>query len=258
MKNILNAMMAIAYRDIAKYVKNPIRILISLIFPMVFIFALGGSLNANIETPYNFMIFTFIGILAQTIFQTVAQGIISLVQDREQDLTQEFFVAPIPRYAIMLGKIVGEGFVGVLQGLAIIAIGFLIGVQYTLADFALLIPIIFLVTLMGGAFGIFIISFSDDSQNINRVFPLFIFPQFFLAGVFSPIKELPLYLLIPSRIVPLTYAVDLFRNIFYRNAPYKYLVTLYPIWMDISIIVGFTAVFLVYGTLAISARERNR
>ena len=30
------------------------------------------------------------------------------------------------------------------------------------------------------------------------------FPQFFLAGVFSPIKHLPIFLLIPSRMVPMT------------------------------------------------------
>ena len=88
MTNQINAISAIAYRDIIKYVKNPSRVLISLIFPIIFILVLGGSFKANVQTPYDFMIFTFVGVLGQTIFQTVAQGIISLVQDREQDLTQ--------------------------------------------------------------------------------------------------------------------------------------------------------------------------
>jgi len=259
MTNQINAISAIAYRDITKYIKNPSRVLISLIFPVIFIVVLGGSFKANVQTPYDFMIFTFVGVLGQTIFQTVAQGIISLVQDREQDLTQEFFVAPIARVSILIGKIIREGFVGFIQGLMILLIGLLIGVTYSFMDILIFIPIIILVTILGGAFGLLIISFADDSQNINRVFPLFIFPQFFLAGVFTPIKDLPLYLLIPSRLVPLTYVVDLFINAFYRNTPeVKEFITIFPIWIDVLIIVVMIIVFMTYGTLAISKKERDR
>jgi hypothetical protein len=36
---------------------------------------------------------------------STAQGVISLIEDRENDFSQEIFVSPISRYAIVFGKI---------------------------------------------------------------------------------------------------------------------------------------------------------
>ncbi len=44
-------------------------------------------------------------------------------------------------------------------------------------------------------------------------------PQFFLAGVFNPIHDLPLPLAILSALSPLRYAVEFMRNVFYGLQP---------------------------------------
>ena len=59
-------------------------------------------------------------------------------------------------------------------------------------------------------------AFQVESENTNQIFPFVIFPQFFLAGVFTPIKNLPPVLWALSRIAPMTYAVDLVRGVFVR------------------------------------------
>jgi len=76
--------------------------------PAVFIGVLGGSINANIKTPYNSLAYIFTGVYAQTLFQSAALGMVSLIEDRENDFTQVVFIRPVSRYAIIWGKILAN------------------------------------------------------------------------------------------------------------------------------------------------------
>src|SRR5437867_1584282 len=75
-----NAIAAIAYRDFLKLLRDPARIVSTFIFPLVFIGILGGSLQANLgeSIGFNLLVFTFTGVLAQTVYQSTALGMISL------------------------------------------------------------------------------------------------------------------------------------------------------------------------------------
>ena len=57
----LNAVAVIAYRDVLKFLRDRPRLISTLIFPFVFVGALGGSLQANLgaSAGYNFMTFVF-------------------------------------------------------------------------------------------------------------------------------------------------------------------------------------------------------
>src|SRR3990167_6245263 len=106
----INAILTIALRDFTKLLRDRFRLVISFIFPIIFIGALGTSLQSNIGQfiAFNYLTFTFTGVLAQTLFQSTASGIISLIQDRESDFFQEMFVSPISRYSIIFCKILGD------------------------------------------------------------------------------------------------------------------------------------------------------
>lgn len=211
----INAILTIAYRDVAKFLRDRTRLVASLIFPIIFVAILGGSLQANIglSAGYDFLVFTFTGVFAQTLFLSSTQGVISLIEDRESDFSQEIFVAPISRYSIVLGKILGESLVALVQGAVVILFGLLIGVPLTFVQVLGLIPVALVVCLLGGAFGVLILGNISSQRAANQIFPFVVFPQFFLAGVFSPIKVLPLYLDILSRISPMRHAVDLARGV---------------------------------------------
>lgn len=114
----LNATLMIAYRDLLKFVRDPMRIISTFIFPLIFIVALGGGLQASLggKISFNYLTFTFTGVLAQTLFQSASMGVISLIEDRQNDFAQELFVAPVSRYVIIIGKILGETGVALLQG----------------------------------------------------------------------------------------------------------------------------------------------
>lgn len=260
MKHELNAILTIAYRDVTKFLRDRPRIVISFIFPMLFIGILGGSLQANLgaQAGFNFLAFVFTGVLAQVLFQSTASGVISLVEDREQDFSQAIFIAPVSRYSIITGKILGETLVSLAQAVGVVVFGLIVGTPLSFIQLVSFIPVAIIVCLLGGAFGILVLANLGTQRRANQVFPLVIFPQFFLAGVFNPITSLPLPLLILSRIAPLTYAVDLMRGAYYANASGPSAPVLHHPLTNILVIALIFAACLIVGTWLFVRNERNR
>lgn len=256
----LNALGAIAYRDFLKFLRDRGRLLSTFLFPLIFIGFLGGGMQATFgaNSSYNFLAFVFTGVLAQTLWQSTAMGIISLLEDRQNDFSQEIFVSPISRYAIVFGKILGETLVALPQGLGIIAFGFILQVPMDAAQVAGLLITGLLAALYGGAFGMVLLGFMPSRRAADQLFPFVFLPQFFTAGVFVPINNLPPLLNIVSLLSPLRYAVDLMRGVFYWNTPEYNTVVLFPPWLNLAIMGASFLAFMLVGTIQFARAERNR
>jgi ABC-2 type transport system permease protein len=258
--NNVNAVITIAYRDVLKFLRDRGRLIAMFIFPAIFIVVLGKSLQTGVgmNLPFDLLTFTFTGVLAQTLFQSAAGGIVSMIEDRENDFSQELFITPISRYAIIIGKIVGESVVALCQAVAVLIIGFIIGANISLVTIISIIPILALACIFGASFGVVVIGNISSQKVANQVFPFILFPQFFLAGVFAPINNLPIYLDILSKIAPMTYIVDLLRNIYYAGSKELPYVTVFPIWLDLLVVGGMTVLFIALGTFFFVRNEKNR
>lgn len=260
MMQLLNATLTVAQRDFMKFTRDRTRVMSSLIFPAVFIGVLGGSLESALsgDVGYSFITFIFVATLAQNMFSTTASGLVSLASERDQNFTQELFVAPVPKYIIILGKIIGESSAAFIQLFGITAIGYLLGAQITVPQLISVIPAAFLVGLLGGSFGVLIMANVKSQQAAQQVFQFVFFPQFFLAGIFSPINNLPPILDVLSHMAPLRYAVDLMRGIYYQGMPeYDKVVLASPLF-NATVIIGMFIVFLGVGSYMFARNERNR
>lgn len=256
----MNAVLTIAQRDLNKLLRDPARMLSTFVFPFIFMAALGGTMQASIgnRIGFDFLGFVFTGVFAQTLFQSAAMGLISLIEDRENDFSQEIFVAPISRYTIVLGKVVGETLVALPQGIAILAFALVLGVPLGLPQAASMLAAGFIACLFGGAFGLLVLSNLRSQRAAQQVFPFVLLPQFFLAGVFNPLQGLPWYLELFSRLSPMRYAVDLTRSGYYAGtAEYAEVVLDGPV-VNLAVIAALFAAFLAVGTLLFVRAEHNR
>lgn len=258
--NNLNAVITIAARDITKLLRDRSRILANFIFPVIFVGVLGTSIQSNLSSglKYNFLTFVLIGVIGQTLFQSTASGLVSLIEDRQTDFAQEMFISPISRISIIVGKIVGETVVSFVQILAVILFGFAIGVHLNPLGLIRLLPIFVIVSLFGGGFGILIMSNLQSQRSADQIFPFVLFPQFFLSGVFNPIKNLPLPLAIASRIAPMTYAIDLIRSVYYGGSAEAKFTVLFPFWFSLLVVTVLTVAFILIGTWLFVKNERQR
>ena len=256
----LSAIAVIAHRDFTKLLRDRARLLSGLAFPLVLVLLLGPALQSGFGAPggLDLTAFVFTGVIAQTIWQSAALGLVSLIADREEDFSQEIFVSPVSRYSIVAGKIIGEALVALPTGLGILVVGVLIGVPLSPLVIAVLIPVSAVVALYGGAFGLLLLANLSSQRTANQIFPFVLLPQFFLAGVFNPIHDLPLPLAVLSALSPLRYAVELTRNVIYGLQPGVPAPEMTPLPINLAVIAASFLAFLVVGTLLFTRAERNR
>jgi ABC-2 type transport system permease protein len=252
-----SAILALAHRDFIKLLRDRQRMVADFAFPLIFIGILGTSLQAGFggNSNINLLDYVFTGVLAQTVWQSSALGLISLLADREQDFSQEIFVSPISRYSIILGKILGESLVALPQALGIIVFGFILQIHIGPDQLARMALALLVIALFGGAFGVIVLANLSSQRAANQIFPFVLLPQFFLAGIFNPIQNLPLPLDILSHIAPMRYAVDLLRDAYYGSSSR---IVLSDATTNLAIIGGLFVVFMVVGTFLFVRAERNR
>jgi ABC-2 type transport system permease protein len=256
----INALAAIAARDLLKFIRDPGRLVAAVVFPFVMIFLLGGTLQLNLgrSVGFNFIGFTFTGFLGMTLFQSTAQGLTSLMDDRQNDFAQELFVSPVSRYSIVFGKILGETLVAVAQVMPMVVFAAILRVPLTPTTIGLLVPVALLSCFMGGAFGLLLLNTMSDARASNQIFNFVFLPQYFLAGLISPINVLPWYLEALSLISPMRYVIDLTRGVVFSGSPEYSRVVLTSPATNVAVLGLMFAVFIVAGTTLFVRRETNR
>jgi ABC-2 type transport system permease protein len=85
----INAFVAIAARDIIRFTKSPGEVIANIIYPIIFLGILGGSLSQNLggNVGYNFLQFVMVGTIVFNVFSGTVGGMASLVVERDKNLT---------------------------------------------------------------------------------------------------------------------------------------------------------------------------
>src|SRR4030081_3333660 len=121
-----------------------------------------------------------------------------------------------------------------------------------------MIPTAIFACLLGAAFGVTAMSLLNNQRAAQQIFPFLLFPQFFLAGIFNPIKILPWYLLPFSLISPMRYPVDLLRGVLYTGKPEYSKIVLFDPLTNLAVMAVMFATFLFVGTALFVRQETNR
>jgi ABC-2 type transport system permease protein len=112
--------------------------------------------------------------------------------------------------------------------------------------------------IYGGAFGILVLSNISSQRTANQIFPFVMLPQFFLAGVFNPIHDLPPVLAVLSAVSPMRWAVELVRGSYYAFQPGAGVPPLSPVSIVVPVLAATFLAFIVVGTALFVRAERNR
>ena len=254
------ALLAIAQRDLIKLLRDRPRLAVNLAFPILLVAGLGSVLQPTVGkvTGVSAVALAFTGVLPATLFQSTAAGMISIAEDRETDFSRTLFVAPVTRLTLITGKISGEALVALFQGGCVTAFASAIGVPMTGGRLAALVLPCLACCLLGGAFGLVTMASLPNQRSAMDVFQFLIIPQYLLGGVFVPLHGVPGYLDIIAGAMPLRYAVDLIRGLYFHGTPgYQQLVTTSPA-LDAAVIGVMFAAAMTAGALIFDYRERTR
>jgi ABC-2 type transport system permease protein len=216
----LRAIRIVWKRELIRFRNDRMRIVTSLVQPLLFLFVLGSGLQQlSSASSHGVDLKTFIypGILALSVMFTAMFSAASIVWDREFGFLREMMVAPVRRSSIVIGKCLGGATVAAGQGLILVALAGAVHVPY---DPVLIVGIVVLQLLLAfsiTAFGVMVAARIKQMQAFMGVMQMVVMPMFFLAGALYPIAHLPGWLTVLNRIDPLTYAVDPMRRLVFAH-----------------------------------------
>lgn len=219
-RNEWRAMKIMWRREMIRFVDDRIRIVTSLVQPLLYLFVLGAGLNAFpgvASSDFNIKTFLYPGILCMTVMFTAMFASASIVWDREFGFLREMMVAPVRRSSIAIGKVLGAATVATLQGLIMIPLAPLVDVPLSAVLIVGIILLLLLLSAAIAAFGLMIAARITQMQSFFGVMQMVMLPMFFLSGALYPVNNLPSWLGVLNRIDPMTYAVDPMRKLVFRH-----------------------------------------
>jgi len=217
----LRAVSVVWRRELIRFWRDKLRMVTSLIQPILFLFVLGTGLSTlakgGLPSGVNLRTFLYPGVLAMSALFTALFSAGSIVWDREFGFLREMLVAPVSRTAIVLGKCLGGTTVATLQGLIILVLAGLAGVPYRPTLVLALIGELLLLSFTLTAFGVMMAARIQQFQSFMALTQMLVLPLFFLSGALYPLGGLPTWLTVLTRIDPLTYIIGPMRTVVFHT-----------------------------------------
>ena len=222
----LRCLWGILWREGLRFVQQRERFVAALVRPLVWlvVFAAGfrAALGISIIPPYETYITyeTYIvpGLVGMVQLFNGMQTSLSLVYDREMGSMRVLLTSPLPRWYLLVSKLLGGCAVGILQVYVFLAVAWLFGIRMAPLGYLALLPVLLLTGTMLGAVGMVLSSTIRQLENFAGVMNFVIFPMFFLSSALYPLWKMQEASVLLYRICawnPFTHAVELIRFALY-------------------------------------------
>ena len=216
LRHDLSAVSIVWRRELIRFRSDRLRAITSLVQPVLFLLVLGTGLSSlagrGLPSGVDFKTFIYPGVLAMSVLFTAIFSAASIVWDREFGFLREMLVAPVRRWAIVVGKCLGGATVATFQGVIFLALAGVAHVPYDPVLLLILIGELLLLAFTLTAFGVMMAARVKQIQAFMALTQMFVLPLFFLSGALYPLNGLPVWLTVLTRIDPLTYIVAPMRH----------------------------------------------
>ena len=181
-------------------------------------------------------------VLGMTVMMSCMMGMgATIAGERETGELARLFMTPTSVSTVIGGKIASKLLIELVRALILIFMAIILfnvsikgGILQT-----------FIVLVIGAlcfvGFGIMLSARTSTQEDYAQIVMPFSMPMMFVSGVFYPIETMPWIFQKIAYIFPLTYLNDAMRGIMLKGQ------TLGDVWLDLVILLGFTAVFFIIG-----------
>jgi ABC-2 type transport system permease protein len=163
----------------------------------------------------------------------------SISKEKEQGTMDGLLVAPVSHISIIAGKVIAQTVRGMIQGSITLVLSVLIFNVTIYGSPIIMVIVMFLGTASFVGVGIVVSTVAPDQETANVMASLLQFPMMFLCGIIFPIEQLPSWMQLIGKALPLYYAADALRKVVILNA------SMNLIMPDILILVAYAAVTMV-------------
>jgi ABC-2 type transport system permease protein len=219
----LRAMRGIVSREVFKFAHQYGRLASALVRPALWLVVFAVGIQnlfgvAPIE-PYATYVpyqeYMVPGLLSMVRLFNGMQSSLSLVYDREMGTMRLVLTAPLPRWYLLLCKLIAGTILSVIQCYAFLVVALLVGVAIPPIGWLEVLPALFLGGFLLGSIGLLLSVYIRQVENFAGTMNFVIFPMFFLSSALYPlwrIREAGADLIFwISQVNPFTHAVELIR-----------------------------------------------
>lgn len=244
------AMQGIVGRELWRFITQRERFISALVRPLVWLFvfaagfraALGLAITPPYETYILYEVYITPGLLGMIQLFNGMQSSLSMVYDREMGSMRILLVCPLPRWFLLLSKLLAGVSVSIVQVYVFLAIAWCYDIHAPWQGYLWVMPTLVLSGLMLGALGLLLSSFIKQLENFAGVMNFVIFPMFFMSTALYPlwkIKESSALLYALAQYNPFSQAVELTRFALYaqfNQTAFIYTLLAFIVFMSLAII----------------------
>ena len=219
------ATIALWRRDIVRFYRQRSRIIGALGTPVVFWLLLGSGLGSSFrigDAPApggGYLEYFYPGTLALILLFTAIFSTISVIEDRHEGFLQGVLVAPVPRTAIVLGKLLGGTTLAVLQAALFLLLAPVANTQITLETLPLLVLVLTVLAFALTGLGFALAWVLDSTQGFHAIMNVVLIPMWLLSGAVFPPDGASGWIRAVMLVNPMTYGVSAIRGVLAAATP---------------------------------------
>lgn len=187
------ASLLLAWREIVRFLRQRNRVIGAVGQPILFWLLFGAGMNQTFQVPGQAFRDYFVpGTLVLILLFTAIFATISIIEDRQEGFLQAVLVAPMPRGALVLGKLLGGSVLAVGQSLLFLGISLLFRENWSsslVAMTLLSVVLMFLIAMGLTALGFCLAWRLDSTQGFHAIMNLLLMPMWLLSGAFFPVPS---------------------------------------------------------------------
>ncbi|MFX1490611.1 MAG: ABC transporter permease, partial [Promethearchaeota archaeon] len=159
------------------------------------------------------------GIMTMVVMMALMTGLPHAISyEKDIGTLDGMLTAPIKKISIILGKSLAQTVRGLIQGLIVLILALLLFHVTINGSLLLVFLVLFLNVFSFVGLGILITSFTGKEETATMMMMTIMFPMMFLSGVFFPIQQMPTFMQVIAKGLPLTYAADAMRKVMILGA----------------------------------------
>jgi len=242
------------WRELVRFYRQRARVVGVIASPLLFWVVIGSGFGSSFRSgsaagQQHYLDYFYPGALIMIVLFTSIFTMMSVIEDRKEGFLLSVLVAPVPRAAIVLGKVLGGTTLSAIQGLIFLAFAPLVGIHLSLTGFLLVVLTVFLVSFALTALGFTIAWSMDSTQAFHAIINLFLIPLWLLSGAMFPLAGASGWIRFLIRINPLTYGVEALRDVLYPgNLPE------FPLASSLATLVLFSAFMFSLSFMMVNRR----
>ena len=178
------------WRELVHFYRQRSRMAGALGTPLLFWLLIGAGFGDSFRTATapgggtaGYLEFFFPGTALLIVLFTSIFSTMSVIEDRHEGFLLSVLVAPIPRSALVLGKVLGGATLALVQGLLFVLLAPLIGLRFGLAGALEVALVLFLTSFALTALGFYFAWRIDSVQGYHGVMNLVLMPMWLLSGI---------------------------------------------------------------------------